>query len=257
MHSIFINKKIVFLDGDGTLYLGKQILPGAKELLNHLEKNHIQPVICTNNSSKTPAYYAQQLQTMGFSVSEKNILVSIQPALSFFKKNKITSIYYAANKAVGNYIQDEGFTYTTQNPQAVLLTYDTELDYEKITLMTRFIQQGIPYFATHCDWVCPTEQGPLPDIGTFIDLLEKATNQRPHRFFGKPELDMILPHLEKHNCSLNEVVMIGDRLYTDIAMGKNNALTTILTLTGETTLPSYERQSIRATLIVETLEELL
>jgi HAD superfamily hydrolase (TIGR01450 family) len=257
MHSIFNKKKIVFFDGDGTLYLGKKILPGAIDLLKRLKENKIRTVICTNNSSKTPSQYFNQLKTMGFSIDKNDILISIQPALHFLKEKKWMTLYVAANHDVERYIEDEGFTITTNNPNAVLLTYDTEIAYTKIITLTRLIQEGIPYFATHTDWVCPTENGPLPDIGTFIAMLEHATNQRPHRVFGKPKLDMIIPHLEQENIRLDEAVMIGDRLYTDIAMGVENTLTTILTLTGETTSIAYERQSIRASLVVECLEECL
>lgn len=256
MHPIFKNKKIVFFDGDGTLYLGKIILPGAKELLKQLSEQNIKTVICTNNSSKTPEEYKNKLDHMGFTISIEDILISSHPALHFFKENKITNVYYCANSKVGEYFKSQGLILETESPQAILLTYDTELTYEKITKLTRFVQQGIPYFATHTDWVCPTAEGPLPDIGTFIAMIETTTNQKPSKTFGKPALDMILPHLKENNLKLEDAIMVGDRLYTDIAMGQNNELTTILTLTGETTQPSYSRQSIRASLVVETLLDL-
>jgi ribonucleotide monophosphatase NagD (HAD superfamily) len=149
-----------------------------------------------------------------------------------------------------------GIQHDETDPQAILLTYDTELTYKEITHTVSWLNKGIPYYATHPDQLCPSENGMLPDIGTYITMFKTASGRTPDLIFGKPSTMMIEPVLKKHGLSLGDAVIIGDRLYTDIKMGADNPLTTVLTLQGETTIEMANASSIKANYIITSLEQI-
>ncbi len=248
-------KKIFFIDVDGTLVISNSKIEYSDkflEILNRKKKYYI----LTNNSSKTPKEHYERFKRIGLNIKPENILVSIQPALDFLNKKQYKSIFYISNRSVSEYIESNGFEYNEVNPQAVLLTYDTEINYDKLIKASKLIRKKIPYYATHSDLVCPSRDGPIPDIGAFIKVLEISTGRLPDIIFGKPDLMMIKNVLKENNLSIKDAVIVGDRLYTDIAMGYNSDLTSILVLTGETTRESYEYSKIKADIIVKNLKDL-
>ena len=256
LHTIF-NKKLFFLDGDGTIYLGNQLLPGAKKLMHRLKQLNKKYYICTNNSSKPPTDYIHQYKQLGLTINETHLLTSIQPALLHCKSKGFSRLYIIATKAMLAYIESQGIYHDEQDPEAILLTYDTELTYKEIKHTVMWLNHKLPYFATHPDHLCPTDQGMLPDIGTYITMFETASGRVPDLIFGKPSTLMIQPILDQFGLNLNDCVIIGDRLYTDIKMGQNNDLTTILTLQGETTVEMANSSDIKADFIIQSLDDLV
>jgi len=249
------DKKIFFIDLDGTLVLGDKILPGAVDFLNVLkEKNKIFYVL-TNNSSKTAFEHCQNINK-GLNLGLENIYVSSQAAAQFLIQNKIQQVYWVANASVSCFLQSEGLIFNETNPQAILLTYDDEITYQKLEKLTRLARAGVPYYATHSDIVCPTREGDVPDIGTFIKIVEMATGVLPDKIFGKPDKNFIEPILRKHKLSFNDAVIIGDRLYTDMKMAENSPITSVLVLTGETTREMYKKSGTYVDIVVQDLSKL-
>jgi HAD superfamily hydrolase (TIGR01450 family) len=251
------DKKIFFLDRDGTLTIEKTLIPGSDKFVSELKKNNKNTYICTNNSSITPKKHSENFKEIGIDINESETLVSISSAIEYIKSKNITEIFWVATEEVSKYLINNGFRYNENTPDAVLLTYDTEINYEKITKLTNLVKKGIPYYATHNDIVCPTENGPIPDIGSFIEMIFTSTNIKPNKTFGKPSINLIKPILEKLNLKESDAVIIGDRLYTDIKLAENSEITSILVLSGDTKRGDYEFQEIRADIIVPSVKELI
>ena len=129
--------------------------------------------------------------------------------------------------------RDHGFQLVQEKPDYAVLGFDTTLTYEKLWKLCDFAREGIPYIATHPDINCPTETGFMPDIGAMMALIETSTGRKPDVIVGKPHPPIIEAIVEKTGYSVNQLAMVGDRLYTDIAMGATG-ITTILVLSGET-----------------------
>ncbi|MFT5179650.1 MAG: HAD superfamily hydrolase (TIGR01450 family) [Candidatus Paceibacteria bacterium] len=250
------NKKVFFFDNDGTLTLGGKAIGGSKSFLEKVRENKKKLFVLTNNSSRTPADITKSLKKLGLNFNEKEVLISTEAAMLYLKKNKLKKIFLVANKKTSKWIESKGFKLEDKNPQAVLLCYDTEINYKKIELATKFIREGVPYFATHIDQVCPTKDGFVPDIGTFIDMFESATQDLPAESFGKPNPNFIKPVLEKLKLKAKDSVIIGDRLYTDIKLANDIGATSVLVLSGETSRADYEMSDIRADIVVRNLSEL-
>ena len=145
---------------------------------------------------------------------------------------------------------------TDKDPQAVVLGFDTTLTYEKIWKACDLIRDGLPYIATHPDYNCPTETGFMPDIGSFMAMIEVSTGRKADVIIGKPYRHIVDAVVEKTGYTLDEIAMIGDRLYTDIALGKAG-IKTILVLSGETKIEDLAESEFKADIVVKDLEDLL
>jgi HAD superfamily hydrolase (TIGR01457 family) len=222
------------LDLDGTFYLGDQLFPwslGFLERLRHLGKSFI---FVTNNSSHNAEYYVAKLTRMGVDLRSEQVFTSGEATRFYLKQTDYSrEIYLLGTPDLEAEFQNDGFTLTALNPGAVVLGFDTTLTYEKLQVACSLIRQGVPFVATHPDLNCPTPEGPIPDCGAMIALIAAATGVDP-KIIGKPHAEMVEALCIKFGLQRDQVAMIGDRLYTDIAMGQQSGITSILVLSGET-----------------------
>jgi len=256
LHSLK-NKKLIFIDGDGTLFIGNRVIKEGKTFLDFLKKKGKRFYFVTNNSSKTIYEYYKKLKEMNFNITPGDILVSTDALIKFLLQKNYKNIYLVANREVSKYFEEKGFIIDGNNPDCVVLTYDDEITYKKLKTAAILINRNLPYYATHIDKFCPTEEGNVPDIGSYIELLKATTGKYPLATFGKPSLNIILPVLKENRVSLEDTVIVGDRLYTDIKMGENNNLTTVLVLSGETRREDLVDSKIQPDIIIKNLGELV
>ncbi len=222
------------LDMDGTFYLGDKLLPGAPDFMDYLDKNGLDYLFLTNNSSKHAGLYAQKIRKMGFDVPEQKIFTSGEATTIYLRKQKPgASVYLVGTPALEEEFSRAGFVFDKENPDYAVLGFDTTLTYKKIWRFCDLVRAGKPYIATHPDFNCPTEDGFMPDIGSFIAMIETSTGRRPNVIIGKPYAHIVNAVVEKTGYRLDEIAMIGDRLYTDIALGQAG-IKTVLVLSGET-----------------------
>ncbi len=248
------------LDMDGTLYLGEQLLPGAKELLAYLNSTRRQFFYLTNNSSKDKQAYVKKLKKLGLPCSEKQIFSSADATTLYLRKYqpKVNAIYLLGNQKLRQHFLDAGFNLCQQASQAqlVVVGFDTELTYDKLWQACEKIKQDGFYVATHPDYVCPLEAGRfMPDAGSISALIEAATGVVPE-VVGKPNQLMIEMIKEQYQIE-GELAMVGDRLYTDIELGNKANIISVLVLSGETTIETYLASKIRANYIFANCAELL
>lgn len=141
-------------------------------------------------------------------------------------------------------------------PQAVVLGFDTTLTYEKLVLLCDAVRAGLPYIATHPDYNCPVKGGFIPDIGGVIALVEACTGRGPDAVIGKPNAAIARAAAARFGVPLERICMVGDRLYTDIALGACG-VRTALVLSGETSAADYEKSAVRADFVFAGLGEMI
>ncbi len=224
------------LDMDGTFYLGNQLIEGSLDFLQALHDTGRQCLFLTNNSSKSADFYKQKLARMGVPEEFRNVLTSGQATARYvtnrFPGNKA---FLLANAIETQEMEALGVQIDQEHPDYVLIAFDTELDYKKMTMLCDHVRAGLPYIATHPDFNCPTETGFAPDIGAIIAFIEASTGRRPDLIIGKPYMGIVEAALERTGLRADQLAMVGDRLYTDIETGLRHGMTAILVMTGETT----------------------
>lgn len=226
---------------DGTIYNEDTLIPGASEFFDLLNEQDKDYVFMTNNSSRGKISYVEKLNRLGIKATERNICSSVNATVMYLNEHKPgAKIYLIGTESLKNELLEEGFEivpvdYRGGDIDFILLGFDTELNYEKVRGASYYVSRGYPYIGTNCDLKCPVlENKYIPDCGAIAKMIELATDRLP-LFLGKPERTMVDAVSKEWNVPVEKIACVGDRLYTDIAVGINAGATTICVLTGEAT----------------------
>ena len=225
--------RLFLLDMDGTVYLGSRLLPGSLDFLRYLGETGRDHLFLTNNSSRNAQYYAQKLTKLGWPAQPGEILTSGEATALYLGGLKPAArIYLLGTPDLETEFAAHGFVLTDENPDYVVLGFDMTLTYDKLVRACDLVRGGVPFIATHPDLNCPTETGYIPDCGAMTALITASTGVTP-KVIGKPNREIIDAMFRKKPVRRDQVAMVGDRLYTDIVMGHNAGVTSVLVLSGE------------------------
>ena len=251
----------VFLDLDGTIYLGSNLIEGALEFLQRCEDRGVKRYFLSNNSSRSVKQYVKKLHAFGIPAVEDDVLLSTHDLLAWLNSNSITQTWLIGTEGMREMLEERGIETRSEQPEYVVLGYDTEINYEKLSKASVFLHAGVPLVASHPDMVCPSPDGGLPDVGAYLALLKTTTGVDPVHITGKPNAGMILHKINALGLDPARCAMVGDRLYTDLAMATRAGCVGVLVLSGEATMVDVseleEGAEQQPTVIVQSVDELL
>lgn len=253
-------KELFLLDMDGTVYLENELIDGAKEFIETLISTGREYVFMTNNSSKSADAYLEKLKKIGLPANEGNIFTSGMAAAIYIKQQKASpKIYLVGTRSLKKELIEQGIEVSEDGSgdiDFVLVGYDTELEYKKLEIACDLLCNGVPFLATNPDVVCPARNKRyLPDCATICYMLEKATGKTPF-YIGKPRKEMAMTAIEWKGSSVEKTAIVGDRLYTDIACGKNAGVLSILVLSGESTVDDIEKYGVEPDVICSSVADI-
>ncbi|MGN0802229.1 MAG: HAD-IIA family hydrolase [Candidatus Faecivicinus sp.] len=228
--------KCFLLDMDGTFYLGGQLIDGSLDFIKRVQETGRDFMFLTNNSSHNANFYVQKLAGMGLNIDRSKVMTSGEATCE--KLNELypgKRVFLLGNEFLAEELAEAGIVVDNQNPEIVVIGFDTTLDYQKMWDVCNFVRAGLPYIATHPDYNCPTETGFMPDIGAIMDFIAASTGRRPDLIVGKPHTGIVEAVLRRTGLKVGELAMVGDRLYTDIETGIRSGMLSILVMSGETT----------------------
>lgn len=254
----FADKRLFVLDMDGTIYLGSDLFPWTQPFLAAVRKAGARYLFLTNNSSRTSRTYVEKLRRLGIEAGPENVLTSGDATLELLRREgRYRRLCMLATPEVAAEFEAAGFVLDDDAPEALVLTFDMTLSYDRLVRFCHHVRAGLPYLATHPDINCPTPDGPIPDAGAFMDLIAASTGRRPDRIVGKPEPGILQAAMARFGMAAEETVMIGDRLYTDVACALAAGATGVLVLSGESTREMAAESPHRPHFIMEDLASLL
>lgn len=253
------DKKLFLLDMDGTLYLGNELFDCTLPFLHKVKENGADYLFLTNNSSKSALSYVEKLKRLGIEAGADEFVTSVNATVTHLLSNhKDEKIYAFGTASFRRELQESGLQIVTKpedDVSVLVIGFDTELTFEKLEHACILLNRGVTFIATNPDWVCPTEYGSVPDCGSVCEMLYRATGRRP-KVIGKPQPDMVYMALEKMGCDPKDALLIGDRLYTDIACGNAAGIDTAFVLSGEGTLDDIEKTGIRPTYVLKNVGQI-
>ena len=274
-----LNKKKAFVcDLDGTIFLGGKPIPGAaKFVIDNTKSGRFKFYYLTNNTSKCPDEYMKKIAGAGIPVEPWQILTPLITLESYIREKNYKSVYALCSEAVKAHLSsrlaDAGvkFEYNPEENELIALCYDRELTYEKMANACRLWnmrnvppsqmcpvrpenQRPIDYVGTHPDNCCPSERGPIPDMGAFMKMFETTNGMKPSHVFGKPSPTLLAPVLAEFKPE--EISVVGDRLYTDKAIADNAGVDFVCVLSGETTTDDLKvYKGTPPAIVVETFDK--
>ncbi len=251
-------KKLFLLDMDGTIYLDNALFDGVQDFLDYIKEIGGRYLFLTNNSSKSVDKYIEKLRSLGVESDAEDFLTSTNATVVHLKKKDYKKIYAFGTTSFKEQLRDAGFTITDKledDVDCLCMGFDTELTFQKLEDACILLGRGVDYVATNPDWVCPTWYGSVPDCGSISQILCTATGRMP-QFIGKPQPEMVYLAIEKTGYSAEETVLIGDRLYTDIACGVNAGISTIFVLSGEGTMEDLEASEAKPEFVYDSVDVL-
>lgn len=246
--------KAFILDMDGTIYLGNELFPYTHKFLDKIEETGRAFYFFTNNSSKDLDTYIQKLHRFGIEIRESQMMVSTHVILQYLSHHHAHKrLYVVGTPALLREFEKHGWVLDEEHPDIVILGFDTTLTYEKLEKACTFIRNGALYYGINPDLNCPMEGNTfIPDCGSIARLIEASTGVYPE-FFGKPSHRTLDYIMEATGCQAEEIAIIGDRLYTDIAVADGSDVTSILVLSGETQADDVESSKVKPDIMIEDI----
>ena len=258
------NKKLFLLDMDGTLYLDGVLFPETLPFLEKVKKQGGRYLFLTNNSSKSAESYCEKLKNMGIEATPSDFITSVQATTAhLLAHHKEERIYVCGTKSLKDEFKRAGLLVadSLENEEregqitCLVCGFDTELTFKKLDDCCRLLTRGVSFIATNPDWVCPTAYGFVPDCGSVCEMLFRATGKRP-LVIGKPQPEMVYMALELTGAKKEEALLVGDRLYTDIACALAAGIDGAFVLSGEGTLEDIEKTGVTPTFVFENVGKL-
>ena len=252
-------------DLDGTIYLGDELLPGAKRLVLKLRELVKRVVFLSNNPTKDPEMYAEKLTGLGIETPASEIINTVVSMTQWLSQNHPdATVFPIAEKPLINALEEAGIKMSERAEEIdfVVASYDRTFDYRKLQIAFDAIwyHKRARLVTTNPDRYCPFPSGRgEPDAAAIVAAIEACTGARCETNTGKPDPIMLDIVTDLTGLEVTDCVMTGDRLYTDIRMALDAGMPSAVVLTGETTAEALtdEPASNRPTYILERIDQLI
>ena len=253
-------KKLFLLDMDGTIYLDNDLFPGTIPFLSRVREIGGRYLFLTNNSSRSVSAYVEKLGKLGIETTAEDFLTSVNALIADLNGRDPYHLCYAfGTESFRQQLREAGIPVTDKLEDGIdclLIAFDTELNFQKLEDACILLNRGVEFIATNPDWVCPTWYGSVPDCGSVCEMLYRATGRRP-RVIGKPQPEMVKLAMAATGFSPEETMVVGDRLYTDIACGVNAGVDTAFVLSGEGTMEDLAASDVKPTWVFDDIAAIL
>ncbi len=255
-------KKLFLFDIDGTIAIGNTLYNGSAQLLRYIESIGGKSYFITNNSTKSGQDYVKKFRSaFGLETTEDLFITSGYMTIRFLKQHFADKkIYVLGTSSFISELRRNQLNVTEvaeEGISCVVVAYDNELTYNKLTEACKvLLTSDVPFYATNPDLRCPIDFGFIPDCGAICSMLTETTGKTPI-YLGKPSKEVVDLCLSLSGFTKEETLVVGDRLYTDIACGINGGVDTCVVFTGEATPDDLKTTAYQPTYAFENVEELL
>lgn len=256
--SPILEKEAFLFDFDGTVWMGGKMIPGVVEAIQELRASGKQPIYLTNNSSKSRTEYLERLRKLGLCDDPNEIVMSTDTVTTYLKERGFSSAYIMGTPAMREMCAENGVTHEEDPSKVniVVIGFDRTSTAEKLTIVARLVAKGVPYIVAHPDPFCPSDEGPIVDCGAYYACIKTTTGIDAKAVLGKPSAAMIEEVEKRFSVGRDKMVIFGDRLYTDIALGREANVASVLVLTGENTLEDAALSHEKPTWILNSVANL-
>lgn len=254
------DKKLFLLDIDGTIALDTTLIDGTLDFMNYILNIGGKYIFITNNSTKSIEDYIKKFDEFKIKVDKTSFVTSSYAAALYLRETyRDKKIFVLGTKSFIDELRSFDLNVTEEQDEDIVCAvvgFDNELNYKKIeNICELLLTRKIDYIATNPDLVCPTSFGFVPDCGSICEMIGHAVKREP-LYIGKPNKTIVEMCLKQSGFLKEETLVIGDRLYTDIACGINGGVDTALVFTGEARKDDLIDTKFKPTFSFDTIKEL-
>jgi 4-nitrophenyl phosphatase len=248
----------LILDMDGVLWRGKEAIGDLPTIFEQIIAKELSIAFATNNSTNTIGQYVNKLRQFGVPIEPNQILTSSMATAAYLSKEypSGSSIYAIGEEGLTSALEEYGFNISHLDAAAVVVGLDRQVNYDKLEIATLLVRQGVPLVGTNPDRTLPTPKGLAPGAGSIIAAIQAATDIDA-KIIGKPQPIIFQLALQSMELSPNEVVVVGDRIETDIVGGQAAGCRTALVLSGVTAKEMADAWSPPPDMVANNLRELV
>jgi arabinose operon protein AraL len=248
-------------DLDGTVYLSDQLIPGADRVIRLIRERGRKVVFLSNKPIQTRGDYASKLTRLGIPTQPDEVINSTLVMTNYLRRNAPNAkLFVVGESPFADELRGAGFVITEEPKEIeyVVVAFDRTFDYRKLSIAYQAIKLGAHFVATNPDRTCPVEGGEIPDCAGMIAAIEAVTQKKVEVIVGKPSPLMIRAAMDAMELRPEACILIGDRLETDIRMGKEAGIATGIVLTGVTndeTLREIKHTSIQPDFVFQSIAD--
>ncbi len=249
--------KTFFIDLDGTMYHGSIMMDGAQEFLDRIKASGNRYVFLTNNATRTLQQNREHMEAIGFrGIKDEDFFTSSMGAAMHIAQNyKERNAFMIGRDGLREALLDNGFTMTEKDVDFVFVGLDKEGTYEEYSYALKFLLKGAKLVGTNSDRRLATSDGYAIGNGSVVALFEYASEQESEKI-GKPYAPILNQALRHFQIDKADVIMVGDNLETDIALGENTGIETILITCGVHKREDVQKLKIEPTYIVDAFDQI-
>jgi phosphoglycolate/pyridoxal phosphate phosphatase family enzyme len=248
MSGIPARVRMVIFDLDGVVYRGHEPIRGARDLVDALHVAGVAVRFATNNSMVARHGYVERLRGMGIATTVDEIVTSTSATVEHLARHapEIRAVLAVGAEGMEAELRDAGLEVLMAGDRsmeghaggrlghsfdAVIVGLDPHLDYRRLAVAMRAVEDGARLIATNADTRYPTAVGFLPGAGAIVAALATATGVTP-AVIGKPAPAMFEAILEASDIPAQQAVVVGDNPDADIVGAHRAGCSSILVLTG-------------------------
>jgi HAD superfamily hydrolase (TIGR01450 family) len=246
----------IILDLDGTVYRGEQLIPGARESVEWLRKRE-HPLVFVTNAIETLAEHVDKLAGLGLPARPEEIINAPLVLIRHLSRVMPNAVVFPISDPPLREQLAPHFR-LSENPDeidVVIASTDRAFDYRKLNIGFQALKRGARFWATNADPTWPQAGGEIPDVGAIIGALEGCSLRKVELVTGKPSHLVVEAALERLRRAAGECIIVGDSLASDIEMGCQAGMTTVLVLTGVTQRADLDHASVRPNHILDSIAE--
>lgn len=248
------------LDLDGTLYLGDNLIPGADKVVAELRQAGKRVAFISNKPIGRAQEYAAKLTRLGIPAREEEVINSPVALRLYLSEAKPGARLFVIGEApVREELTKGGFEFTDdpERAEVVVVSWDRQVNWERLNQALQALRRGAYFVATHPDVTCPMTGGEEAlDAGGFIAMFEAASGRRVEAVAGKPSPLMLEVIMQRWHLPPEKCLLVGDRLATDIQLGRSAGVTTCLVLTGVTSREQLAESPVQPDYVLKSIAEL-
>lgn len=249
----------IVLDLDGTVYRGDELIPGVADAVEALRARDIRPLFFSNNPTKSRDEYVDSLTELGVDAAVEEVLSAGTVTTRFLTaEHDGDAVFVVGSDGLKRQFRAAGLRLVADATQADVLvaSYDRQFSYGKLLAGYRALANGATFYGTDPDMLIPAPEGMVPGSGAILNAIGGVADTQPAKVLGKPSAEAQRAALDALDASGERCLVVGDRLDTDIALGRRAGMTTVLVRTGVTTDADLETSDVQPDHVIDSLSDI-